>query len=502
MAVYKKTVGELAAFLGSEIIGGKDGCAETPVYRIEYDSRKAEAGDIFVCLVGAKSDGHRFAPMAYENGCRVFLCERMPEIRRDAAVILVPDTRAALAKMSAFFYGDPADKLRIIGITGTKGKTTTALLIASILNKNGKNCAYIGSNGVIINGERTETVNTTPESRDLHHYFAMMVEKGVKYAAIEVSSQALAHHRVDGINFAVKAFTNLSPDHISDSEHKDFDDYKNAKASFFADYGGDIVYNCDDPESMSVISGRSDGASVISFGMAGDADFRGAGGSPYRDDTTLGIDFSCDHGGAATDVRLRSPGAFSIYNGLCAIACAERIGVSVAHSAAALREISVMGRFEIIPALSGRTLIVDYAHNGESMRRALTALREYEPNRLIVVYGSVGGRTQGRRKELAEAASALADLSVITSDNPDCEPPLEIIDEIASHVMPDHPYVKFADREDAIRHAIRISEPGDIVFFAGKGHETYQLIRGRKVPFIEADIIRDECTVVKANEQD
>ncbi len=496
MKIYKKSLGEIAAFFGADIRSSDEKAIESLIYKIEYDSRKAGPGDIFVCLVGARSDGHKFASMAYESGCRAFLCEYIPDnIPKDAVVIVVDDTRAALARLSAYFYDYPANKLKLIGITGTKGKTTTALLIASILNKNGKNCAYIGSNGVIINGERTETVNTTPESKELHHYFALMVDNGVKYAAIEVSSQALAHHRVDGIDFAVKAFTNLSPDHIADCEPKDFDDYKNAKASFFRGYSGDIVYNIDDPESLSVIE-KNDNAELISIGMCSDSVFCGTGGTPYRDSMTLGIDFVCSFCGKETAVKLRSPGGFSIYNGLTAIACANRMGVDVDHAAAALAETSVMGRFEIVPGLPGRTFIIDYAHNGESMRRALASLREYDPSRLVVVFGSVGGRTQGRRKEMGEAASALADLSVITSDNPDYEDQMHIIDEIASHMDPDHPYIKIADREKAVRHAIRISEEGDIVFFAGKGHETYQLIFGKKVPFIEADIIRDECLVI------
>ncbi len=492
MAVYKKTLYEIATFLGSCVRHGKKGSGDTPIYRIEYDSRKVESSDIFVCLTGHKADGHMYAPMAYRAGCRAFLCEYDPKLPNDASVIIVSDTRAALASLSAYFYGEPAKKLKLIGITGTKGKTTTALLIASILNKNGRNCAYIGSNGVIINGRRTETVNTTPESRDLHHYFAMMVDSGVQYAALEVSSQALAHHRVDGIDFAVKVFTNLSPDHIGDGEHKDFDEYKSAKAAFFDGYNGDIVYNCDDPESKSVISGHADEATLISFASE-DADFCGIGGELYRDDTTLGIEFICRHGGKDTNVRLRSPGAFSVYNGLAAIASAERMGIDVPHAAAALADTSVMGRFEIVPGLTGRTFIVDYAHNGESMRRALTALREYKPSRLIVVFGSVGGRTQGRRKELAEAASALADFSIISSDNPDFEEPMDVINDIESHMAPSHPYLKIADREKAVRKAVRLAEEGDIVLFAGKGHETYQLVCGKKLPFIESDIIVDEC---------
>lgn len=498
MGIYKKTVNEIASYLGSKVTGGKDGVGNTPVYRIEYDSRKVESGDIFVCLTGHRSDGHKFAPMAYDNGCRVFLCEYKPSLPKDAAIITVSDTRAALASLSAFFYDFPADKLKLIGITGTKGKTTTALLVSSILNKNGKNCAYIGSNGVIINGKRTETVNTTPESRDLHHYFAMMVDSGVEFAALEVSSQALAHHRVDGIDFAVKVFTNLSPDHIGDGEHKDFDEYKAAKSSFFNEYNGCIVYNSDDPESNAVISGHSDDAKLISFGMNTYSDFAGSGGELYRDDTTLGIEFICRNNGVDNIVKLRSPGAFSVYNGLAAIASAYEMGVTVKDCTTALAEISVMGRFEIVPGLAGRTFIVDYAHNGESMRRALAALKEYDPSRLIVVFGSVGGRTQVRRQELAVAASAYADLSVISSDNPDYEPPMDIIDEIASHMDPNHPYIKIADREEAVRKAVRLSEAGDIVLFAGKGHETFQLVCGKNIPFVEREIIIDECRIIQS----
>lgn len=497
MDVFKKTAREIADHLSAEIISGEKEYASKTVYRIGYDSRKIQKDDIFVCLTGFKADGHQFATAAYNNGCRVFLCERKPTLPGKALVMLVPNTRAALASLSAYFYGNPADKLKIIGVTGTKGKTTTALLISSILNKSGKSCAYIGSNGVIINGKRTETVNTTPESRDLHHYFALMVRADVHYAVMEVSSQSLISHRIDGIPFEIKIFTNLSPDHIGDGEHTDFNEYRNAKASFFNGYNGTVIYNSDSPDAEAVIGGHGDGARLISFGME-TADFAGRGGSLYRDDTALGIEFECMHADDFVPIKLRSPGAFSIYNGLAAIAAADCVGISPRASADILRETSVTGRFEIVTGLAGRTFIIDYAHNGESMRRALAALREYDPARLIVVFGSVGGRTKGRRRELAEAASALADISIISSDNPDYENPLDIIDEIELYMAPKHEYIKIPDREAAVRYAVRMSEPGDIVLFAGKGHETYQLVYGKKLPLIEADIIRDECMLAGA----
>ena len=496
----KKTLREISEHLHSPIVGGEMH-KDDAILRIEYDSRTVGGGDIFVALTGHKLDGHRFAPMAYNAGCRAFLCERDPGLPEDAAVIYVKNTREVLPHLSAFFYGYPADRLKIVGITGTKGKTTTSLMLAEILNRSGKNCAYIGSNGVVINGEHTDTVNTTPESRDLHHFFAKMVDGGVTHAVIEVSSQALAHNRVDGIPFAARVFMNLSPDHTGDGEHKDFAEYKAAKASFFTGAGGTIIYNSDDTESLSVIAGHAPDARLISFGLDSSADFYATGDELFRDETTLGIGFSCHHGGSTVGVRLNSPGSFSIYNALAAIACADTLGVSAEAAAEALRHTFVSGRFQIVPGLLGRTFIVDYAHNGESLRRALTALREFSPKKLTVVFGSVGGRTELRRRELAEAASALADMSVITSDNPDSEDPAHVCADIESYMDKNHPYVTIVDREKAVRFAVRNSSPGDIVLFAGKGHETYQLVNGQKLPFIESAIIRDECMKLKAEEQ-
>lgn len=461
----------------------------TEIERIEYDSRRADAGCLFVCMPGAKTDGHDFALSAYEAGCRCFLAEHSVALPDDAAVILAPDTRALLPSLSAHFYGHPADKLRLVGITGTKGKTTTALLTAAILNHAGIPTAYIGSNGVIIRDERIETANTTPESRDLHMYFRAMVAAGIRVAVLEVSSQALAHHRTDGLRFAATAYLNLSEDHIGPTEHKDFDDYMAAKARLFSDFPSEVtVYNADDGYAGKVLAGCR--APKISYSMHGDGDIRGLAPEPYRERGALGVAFDCVTDGGRTRVMLRSPGDFSVYNALCAIALCRHFSVPVGTAAEALRETSVLGRFEIVDALPDRTFIVDYAHNGLSLTKALTVLRAYEPHRLICVFGSVGGRTKGRREELGRAAAALADYSIITSDNPDFEEPENILREIASFFPADAPYEMIADRGEAIRRAVEFSEPGDIVLFAGKGHESYQLVAGRKLPFSEREIIR------------
>ena len=468
------------------------GSADT-VYRIEYDSRKAREGDLFVCLTG-KRDGHDFALHAYENGCRLFLCERPVTLPEDAVQAITEDTRAALPHISAHFYGHPADRLRLIGVTGTKGKTTTALLIAAILNAAGQNCAYIGSNGVIINGRRTETVNTTPESRDLHHYFHLMEDAGVRCAVLEVSSQALAHHRVDGIRFETVVFTNLSEDHVGPGEHSDFEDYRQSKRRLFTSHGAaHAVYNADDPAWEYMLADFA--GEKISYGIDAAADYMGADLARYRTSTALGVSFVCRHGSRDVPVRLMSPGMFSVSNGLAAIAVCESFGIDREFSAGVLERTPVQGRFEIIEGLPERTFVIDYAHNGFSLTHALQTLREYEPQRLICVFGSVGGRTKGRRRELAEAASALADYSILTSDNPDFEAPEAVVNEIASYMSQESEYECIVDRGAAVRRAVGMAQVGDIVLFAGKGHETYQLVCGHKEPFVEREEILEACRI-------
>ena len=316
---------------------------------------------------------------------------------------------------------------------------------------------------------------------------------------MEVSSQALAHHRVDGIDFEVTAFLNLSEDHIGEVEHPDFEDYKNSKKRLFSEHKTHLaVYNADDPCSEEMISTCS--APKIAFSVGGNADFSASDIRPFRDDFALGVDFMLTVRGRTESIRLRSPGAFSVSNAMAAIAISSHFGVSVASAAETLAATSVIGRCEIVEGLPDRTFVIDYAHNGVSLTNTLRVLREYNPSRLICVFGSVGGRTQIRRAELAHAASNLADLSVITSDNPDYESPDAIIREIISHYDGPAPYIVIPDREAAVREAVQLSAPGDIVLFAGKGHETYQLVCGRHIPFSEREIIADECSVVLTEE--
>ena len=527
------------------------GASETDITAITYDSRKACAGSLFVCLVGAWLDGHTYAESAYQNGCRAFLVEHRVDLPADAVQIVTDDTRAALAVIGADFYGNPADELHLIGITGTKGKTTTALLTAAIMTEAGLPCAYIGSNGVDIAGVHeatanttpeslelhligitgtkgktttalltaaimTEaglpcayigsngvdiagvheaTANTTPESLELHRLFRKMLDAGVRHCVLEVSSQALRHHRVDGVPFEVVAFTNLSEDHIGPGEHPDFEDYKCAKRRLFAEYNArTMVYNVDDPYSDFMREGFK--GEQISFGIQNAADYHGQNLAQYRSQTALGVDFDCVHAGETTHIEVMSPGTFSASDALCAVALCGAFGVTPAQAAATLAHTPVQGRFEVVEGLPGRTFIVDYSHNGLALTSALKTLRAYNPHRLLCVFGSVGGRTQVRRKELADASSAYADYTIITSDNPDNEPPEDVIRDIAGHMALGAPYTCITDRREAIYAAVKMAEPGDIVLFAGKGHEDYQLVNGKKLHFVEREIIKEACAEI------
>ena len=431
-------------------------------------------------VVGAGAGGLSAATEAARQGKSVILLEKLSFAGGSSALC------------EGYFWSTDA---KLNAETG-KGFDTeamkTALLTAAIMTEAGLPCAYIGSNGVDIAGVHEATANTTPESLELHRLFRKMLDANVHHVVLEVSSQALRHNRVDGIPFEVVAFTNLSEDHIGPGEHPDFEDYKNAKHRLFVDYQArEMIYNADDDTSEFMRIGF--GGHQTSYGIERAADYHGTALAQFRSETALGIDFLCEHSGSSTAVRVLSPGEFSASDALCAIALCGAFGVSPAQAAQTLAHTPVQGRFEVVEGLPGRTFIVDYSHNGLALTSALKTLRAYNPHKLLCVFGSVGGRTQVRRRELAEAAGAFADYSIITSDNPDFEPPEDVIKEIASHMPEGAPYTCITDRCDAIRAAIGMAEDGDIILFAGKGHEDYQLIEGKKVHFVEREIIQEIC---------
>lgn len=486
----------LPAMPNGIFIGRTADLPDTLVSALRYDSRLATAGTVFFCLVGKTSDGHLYAPSAYRNGCRIFVVETPLELPEDALQIQVPDTRAALADCAAEFYDHPEREMRLIGLTGTKGKTTTALLIRSLLEDAGIPTGYIGTNGVDYLDFHHPTVNSTPESAEIYRYLRYMLDEGVRACVLEVSSQALWMGRIRGLTFHTVLFTNLSRDHIGGVEHPDFQHYRDCKKRLFTDYPAQMmVANRDDPHTAYMTEGVT--APVLLYGMEDPDTACWCGGAPvpaaegdrigcrfvvYRHQTSL-----------PSPCFLPLPGDFNVMNALAALTVVcEGFGVEPRQASASLAKAVVTGRFETVtsPALPGVTFIIDYAHNGISLASILDALKAYKPGRLICLFGSVGGRTKERRRDLAEAAGSRCDLCILTSDNPACEPPMEIIEEIdAAFPAGSCPRAKISDRAEAIRYAVDMAEAGDIILLAGKGHEDYQLIGVRKEPFSERSIL-------------
>lgn len=456
-----------------------------------YDSRKASPDTAFVALAGAKSDGHLYAEKAYELGARIFFAERALSLPEDATVILFENTRAALAMLSDVFFSHPQRELTVIGITGTKGKTTTAYLLASVLQANGYETGIIGTVGITYGGKTYPTVNSTPESYVLHKTFREMADAGVKYVVMEVSSQSLFTHRVDGIRFAYGVFTNLSEDHIGEGEHPSFAHYKDSKKHLFS-MCEHAVLSMDSPYFDEFVQSCS--CPYTTFGRDKSASFTASDIAPWRSETAMGVSFRCIEADKEHFISLRIPGAFNVQNALAAIAVLRRLGLSYEQILPPLARATVPGRFEIIDALPYITAVIDYAHNGISMENLLTTVRAYHPKRIVCLYGTVGGRTKHRREELGTVTADLADFCILTTDNPDFEAPEQIIADLIPYYNADTaPYVAIVDRKEAILYALHHAQVGDVLLFCGKGHETYQIVNGVHVPFSEKAIILEEC---------
>lgn len=463
---------------------------------ITCNSREATVSSVFVCIKGFVTDGHIYAQKAYECGCRAFVAEQKLEgIPEDADILYIDDARRALALLSRTLYGDPSQELTVIGITGTKGKTTTALIIKQLLDASDVPTGYIGSNGVSYGKYKFDTSNTTPESYKLQKYMREMLNAGMKAVVIEVSSQALALGRVLGIHFDIAIFTNLSSDHIGPHEHNSFEEYFNAKKRLFDEYEPKtVIANADDPNTDAILTDCK--AEIIYYSTKNIADISAKKIALYRSESTLGTSFDCINGGNSVHCLLPIPGEFNVYNALAALATVQALGISPTKASEALPNIKTEGRFEVIPSHTGACFIIDYAHNGLSLESVLRALRRYEPKRLICLFGSVGGRTQVRRAQLGHAAALYADLSILTSDNPDFEDPQAIIDDIATQYESNASYIAIPDRKEAIMYALEIAKSGDIVLLAGKGHEKYQRINGKNEYFCEREILDDAINLL------
>ena len=455
-------------------------------------SRLADAGAVFVCIRGARADGHAFAKDAYHRGCRVFIAESELSLPEDAYVYLCTDTRRLLALLAAKFYGDPSKKMHLIGITGTKGKTTTAQLLCHILNRAQIPCGYIGTNGISYGDVTLPTANTTPDAVTLQKTLSQMLKKGITTAVIEVSSQAILQSRVLGTRLQTSVFTNLFPDHIGTNEHPDFENYKECKHRLFTDFGVEnIVYNADDPAASDMLDGATAKKLLSCSSAVTETDFFVTDPALFDKDQSLGISFTLGTKETCIDCKLPLTGRINACNALLAAAVACGVfGIPLSHVANTLTEARVSGRSEVLSLPNGARAVIDYAHNGESLSKLLSSLREYAPHRLIVLFGSVGERSQMRRAELGQAAAKYADLAILTSDNPGVEDPNAIIADIAKAFADTSiPYLAIADREEAIRTAVNLTVADDILVLAGKGHEAYQLIGTQKLPFCERKIL-------------
>lgn len=481
------TLKELLAEIDYECIRGT---LDTEVADIIYDSRKAVPGSMFICIPGAVVDGHAYAAQAVSAGAKAVLVEREVELPSDVlvTVVKVADTHYAMACLSAAFFKHPAKEMKIIGITGTKGKTTTTYLVKSILEQAGRKVGLIGTIEIIIGDTHIHADHTTPESYLVQKYFRQMADAGCDTVVMEVSSQALMLHRTQGFVFDIGIFTNIEPDHIGKGEHKDFDDYLHCKGLLFKQCRIGIV-NQDDEHWEAVTKGHT--CELETYGIDTQADLRAENIEFLKESGNLGMGFDVT-GLMDFHVEIATPGKFSVYNALTAMAICRHFNVDSEAVRKALLAAKVKGRIEPVKVSDEFTLMIDYAHNAMALKSLLTTLREYEPHRLVCLFGCGGDRAKSRRYEMGEVSGRMADLTIITSDNPRTEQPQAIIDDIKTGIgKTDGQYVEICDRKEAIAYAISHGEPGDIIVLAGKGHEDYQEIGGVKYPMDERALIQE-----------
>ena len=452
------------------------------------DSRKVKEGSLFICVRGAVVDGHEFVPSVVQQGAKVLIVEKAVSVPADITVIKVDNSRYAMALISAAFFGHPARELKVIGVTGTKGKTTTTYMVKSILENAGYKVGLIGTIEAIIGDKVIPAANTTPESFMVQKYFREMLDIGCDVVVMEVSSQGLMLDRTAGFTFEIGIFTNIEPDHIGPNEHTSFEHYLDCKKMLLSQCRLGIV-NADDKHFAEIIEGHT--CELETFGISQDADIRAEDIHLTKGPGYLGVAYQVK-GKMDFAVETPMPGQFSVYNSLTAIAVCRHFNVPQDKIQKALREASVKGRIEMIKVSDKFTLMIDYAHNAMSLESLLNTLKEYQHNRLICLFGCGGRRSRDRRFEMGETAGKLADLSIITSDNPRDEEPQAIIDDIKVGIAKTNgEYIEIIDRKVAIAYAIDNGQPDDIVVLAGKGHEDYQEINGQKYPMDERVIIRE-----------
>ena len=486
-----KLLKKLLADINYKVIKGNN---DITVGHLVTDSRKVAEGDVFVCIHGANADGHRFISDVIKKGALAVVVENEPNLEDipDGIVLIKTDnTKSALAYMSAAYFDYPATKLKTIGITGTKGKTTTAYMVYKVMEKAGIKTGLIGTIETIIGDERIPAVNTTPDSFTIQETFDRMVKSGIEAVVMEVSSQGLMLHRVSGFIFDYGVFTNLGKDHIGGVEHKDFNDYMTCKAKLFKQCRHGII-NIDDNHGKDMINGALC-EDIETFGMSGNADLKAENIQLYKEPGVLGISYDLViNNKEKHSLKIDIPGKFNVYNSLTAIAICRHFVNDMKLMEKVLGDISIKGRAEIVKVSDDFTVMIDYAHNAMSLESLLNSLREYEPKRIVTLFGCGGNRDRNRRFEMGEVSARLSDFTIITSDNPRHENPEDIIKDIIAGISPaGGQYKAITDREEAVRYAVSSGKKGDVIVIAGKGHEDYQIIGDIKYHMDDRELVEN-----------
>ncbi len=465
-----------------DIKGSLDG----EVRGVTYDSRKALPKYLFVCIDGFSTDGHQYAQQAVDNGATALIVEKDISVIGEVTLIKVEDTREALAEISAEWFGNPSHTMRLIGITGTKGKTTTTYMIRSILEKSGNTVGLIGTVANCIGNEKIPARRTTPESYDLQEMFEKMKDKGADTVVMEVSSQGLKLHRVSSCHFDIGVFTNFSKDHIGGFEHPDMEDYFKSKQKLFNLCKKGIV-NADSPYGLRVKDEAP--GEILTYGIESEADVKAQNISTHSDS----VEFDVTSPWFCERFKVGVPGFFSVYNALAAIAVCGMLGIDIQMIKEGLLKVQVPGRAEVVPT-PGKpyTVMIDYAHTPDSLENILATVKAFTRGRLVSVFGCGGDRDRSKRPIMGEISGRIADFTIITSDNPRTEVPSRILADIEEGMKATGgQYLVIEDRTQAIRYAMENAKPDDIIVLSGKGHETYQIFKDKTIHYDEREIVEN-----------
>ncbi|ELC8349598.1 UDP-N-acetylmuramoyl-L-alanyl-D-glutamate--2,6-diaminopimelate ligase [Clostridium perfringens] len=470
--------------LDYEVIKGNE---ESKVQNIRYDNRKIEQGDAFVCVKGFKVDGHSFIGDAIKKGAKTLIVQEDVSVQEDITIIKVRDTRKALAIMSSNYFGNPKDKLKIIGITGTNGKTTSAFIIKSILEKAGFMTGLIGTIANYIGNKKVDAVRTTPESYELHELFKNMVDAGVEYCVMEVSSHSLELDRVYGVQFEEGIFTNLTRDHLD--FHKTFENYYNAKFKLFERSNHSII-NLDDPYGANIVKDieeRGVKTKVSTFSIEKESDFKAFEIKSHSNGSEFKVNLE-----SIEEFSINIPGEYNIYNSLGCIICAYNLNIPMDKIKEGLSDVVIPGRCELVAKEKKLpySIIIDYAHTPDGLENILSTVKAFTKNRMISVFGCGGDRDKVKRPQMGKIGCELSDIAIITSDNPRSEEPMDIINDIVKPLNYDN-FVIEVNRKEAIRKAMNMALEGDVIVIAGKGHETYQILKDETIHFDEREVVYD-----------